>query len=30
LPADIKTEVDSVMAKIKAGTLTPPADIPAG
>jgi basic membrane protein A and related proteins len=30
LPADIKAEVDSVMAKIKAGTLTPPADIPAG
>jgi basic membrane protein A len=29
LPADIQTEVDSVMAKIKAGTLTPPADIPA-
>jgi basic membrane protein A len=30
LPADIQTEVDSVMAKIKAGTLSPPADIPAG
>src|SRR5260370_22474967 len=29
LPADIQTEVDSVKAKIKAGTLTPPADIPA-
>lgn len=29
LPADIQTEVDSVLAKIKAGTLTPPADIPA-
>ena len=28
LPADIKTEVDSLAAKIKAGTLTPPADIP--
>jgi basic membrane protein A len=30
LPADIQTEVDSVMAKIKAGTLTPPDTIPAG
>ena len=29
LPADIQTEVDSVKAKIKAGTLTPPSDIPA-
>jgi basic membrane protein A and related proteins len=29
LPADIQTEVDAVKAKIKAGTLTPPADIPA-
>jgi basic membrane protein A len=29
LPADIKTEVDSLAAKIKAGTETPPADIPA-
>jgi basic membrane protein A and related proteins len=29
LPADIKTEVDSLAAKIKAGTMTPPADIPA-
>jgi basic membrane protein A len=29
LPADVKAEVDSVAAKIKAGTLTPPADIPA-
>ena len=29
LPADIQTEVDSVKAKIKAGTLKPPADIPA-
>ena len=29
LPADIQTEVNSVKAKIKAGTLTPPADIPA-
>jgi basic membrane protein A len=29
LPADVQTEVDSVAAKIKAGTLTPPADIPA-
>jgi len=29
LPADIQTEVDNVKAKIKAGTLTPPADIPA-
>jgi basic membrane protein A len=29
LPADIQAEVDSVKAKIKAGTLTPPADIPA-
>jgi basic membrane protein A len=29
LPADIQTELDSVKAKIKAGTLTPPADIPA-
>ncbi len=29
LPADIQTEVDSVLAKIKAGTLTPPSDIPA-
>jgi len=28
LPADIKTELDSFAAKIKAGTLTPPADIP--
>jgi basic membrane protein A len=28
LPADVKAEVDSVAAKIKAGTLTPPADIP--
>jgi basic membrane protein A len=28
LPADIKTELDSFQAKIKAGTLTPPADIP--
>ena len=28
LPADIQTEVDSVMAKIKSGALTPPADIP--
>jgi basic membrane protein A len=30
LPADIQTEVDSIMAKIKAGTLTPPDTIPAG
>jgi Uncharacterized ABC-type transport system, periplasmic component/surface lipoprotein len=30
LPADIQTEVDSVMAKIKAGALTPPDIIPAG
>jgi basic membrane protein A and related proteins len=30
LPADIQTEVDSVMAKIKAGTMTPPDTIPAG
>jgi basic membrane protein A len=29
VPADIQTEVDNVKAKIKAGTLTPPADIPA-
>jgi len=29
LPADIQAEVNSVQAKIKAGTLTPPADIPA-
>jgi basic membrane protein A and related proteins len=29
LPADIQTEVNSVKAKIKAGTLTPPSDIPA-
>ena len=29
LPADIKAELDSFQAKIKAGTLTPPADIPA-
>lgn len=29
LPADIQAEVDSVQNKIKAGTLTPPADIPA-
>ncbi len=28
LPADIQAEVDSVMAKIKSGALTPPADIP--
>jgi len=28
LPADVKAELDSVAAKIKAGTLTPPADIP--
>ena len=29
LPADIKTEVDSLAAKIKSGAETPPADIPA-
>jgi basic membrane protein A and related proteins len=29
LPADIQTEVDAVLAKIKSGALTPPADIPA-
>ena len=29
LPADVKAEVDGLAAKIKAGTLTPPADIPA-
>src|ERR1700681_749103 len=29
LPADIQTEVDNIKAKINAGTLTPPADIPA-
>lgn len=29
LPADIKTEVDSLAAKMKAGTVAPPADIPA-
>jgi basic membrane protein A len=29
MPADIQTELDSFKAKIKAGTLTPPADIPA-
>src|SRR6266852_496292 len=29
LPADIQTELDNVKAKIKAGTLTPPSDIPA-
>jgi basic membrane protein A len=29
LPADVKAEVDSLAAKIKAGTVTPPADIPA-
>jgi basic membrane protein A len=29
MPADIQAEVDAVKAKIKAGTLTPPADIPA-
>ena len=29
LPADIQAEVDSVKAKIKAGTLIPPSDIPA-
>jgi hypothetical protein len=29
LPADIQAELDSVKAKIKAGTLTPPSDIPA-
>jgi basic membrane protein A len=29
LPADIQTEVDNVLAKIKSGALTPPADIPA-
>ena len=29
LPADIQTELDRVQAAIKAGTLTPPADIPA-
>jgi len=28
LPADIQTEVDSVLAKIKSGALTPPTDIP--
>jgi basic membrane protein A len=28
LPADIKTELDSFLAKIKSGALTPPADIP--
>lgn len=30
VPADIQAELDSVMAKIKAGTLTPPDTIPAG
>jgi basic membrane protein A len=29
LPADIQTELDNVKAKIKAGTLVPPSDIPA-
>jgi basic membrane protein A and related proteins len=29
LPADIKAELDKVQAAIKAGTMTPPADIPA-
>jgi basic membrane protein A len=29
IPADVQAEVDSVAAKIKAGTLIPPADIPA-
>lgn len=29
LPADVQKEVDAVASKIKAGTLTPPADIPA-
>jgi basic membrane protein A len=29
LSADIQTELDNVKAKIKAGTLTPPSDIPA-
>jgi basic membrane protein A len=29
LPADIQTELDAVLAKIKSGALTPPSDIPA-
>lgn len=29
LPQDIQTELDRVQAAIKAGTMTPPADIPA-
>jgi basic membrane protein A len=29
LPADIQTELDTVLGKIKSGALTPPSDIPA-
>src|ERR1700682_2824655 len=29
IPAEVRSEVDSLAAKIKAGTITPPADIPA-